>query len=591
MTFSPKAGPKERKQTKRANGVSPLSYMGVLPESPINFVTFTRAPLTTDYKGWEIGDEWLDRTSTYTYKLVKKTAGINGADGTGTWARITGGIVSSLIDDIGNKVTVDADGSITVQGGTNINTANPADSIISINLDQGTSSGEVLIANSTTGIAEWNTLTAGANITITNDDGAVTIASSAGAGGDITFDCDTDTATSDAGTIEVVGTAGRIKTSGDAIAPAPGTPGTVTLDIGADVALLTDLLSFADIYTGDDASTATPVEGIINIVADNATLGCGSSVLFTATGTTVSLNVTDSDDNTFIGSLAGDLALTGINNTAVGESSLSAITSGSRNIALGGESLRYLTEGSKNVSVGAFACQAVTTGSNNTVLGDGALSALVASDDNVAVGESCLFSCIDGSKNAAVGSNSLQLCTGSSNSTLGYYTGSVLLEGDYNILIGHNAGISLTSTESSNILIGSPGIAAESNTIRIGVTGTGVKEQDTCYIAGIYDETLTSVNSKTVIIDEFGRLGTTNSDVTEDFVTDSGTAQPSGETLNVLGGQNVNTAGTGSTVTVNLNDTYQEAVDAGSLEIGVADNTEKLGTISIAALKVLLGCP
>jgi len=460
MTFSPKAGPKERKQTKRANGVSPLSYMGVLPESPINFVTFTRAPLTTDYKGWEIGDEWLDRTSTYTYKLVKKTAGINGADGTGTWARITGGIVSSLIDDI-----------------------------------------------------------------------------------------------------------------------------------GADVALLTDLLSFADIYTGDDASTATPVEGIINIVADNATLGCGSSVLFTATGTTVSLNVTDSDDNTFIGSLAGDLALTGINNTAVGESSLSAITSGSRNIALGGESLRYLTEGSKNVSVGAFACQAVTTGSNNTVLGDGALSALVASDDNVAVGESCLFSCIDGSKNAAVGSNSLQLCTGSSNSTLGYYTGSVLLEGDYNILIGHNAGISLTSTESSNILIGSPGIAAESNTIRIGVTGTGVKEQDTCYIAGIYDETLTSVNSKTVIIDEFGRLGTTNSDVTEDFVTDSGTAQPSGETLNVLGGQNVNTAGTGSTVTVNLNDTYQEAVDAGSLEIGVADNTEKLGTISIAALKVLLGCP
>jgi hypothetical protein len=36
---------------------------------------------------------------------------------------------------------------------------------------------------------------------------------------------------------------------------------------------------------------------------------------------------------------------------------------------------------------------------------------------------------------------------------------------------------------------------------------------------------------------------------------------------------------------------YQKAVNAGTLEVTVTDSVDKMGTITIAALKVLLGLP
>jgi len=76
--------------------------------------------------------------------------------------------------------------------------------------------------------------------------------------------------------------------------------------------------------------------------------------------------------------------------------------------------------------------------------------------------------------------------------------------GNSNIAVGWNAGANLT-TGSNNIDIGNNGVAAESNTIRIGTTGT----QTATYMAGIYG--MTVAKSAGVFIDANGRLGTKSS--------------------------------------------------------------------------------
>ena len=76
--------------------------------------------------------------------------------------------------------------------------------------------------------------------------------------------------------------------------------------------------------------------------------------------------------------------------------------------------------------------------------------------------------------------------------------------GSNNIALGNSAGSSLT-TGSNNIAIGNTGVAAESNTIRIGVQGT----QSATYIAGIRG--ITVPGGLGVFVDANGRLGTATS--------------------------------------------------------------------------------
>ena len=76
--------------------------------------------------------------------------------------------------------------------------------------------------------------------------------------------------------------------------------------------------------------------------------------------------------------------------------------------------------------------------------------------------------------------------------------------GESNIAIGPSAGFILT-TGSNNIDIGNKGVAAESNTIRIGKKGT----QTAAYLAGIRGTTV--AGGIGVLIDNNGRLGTSTS--------------------------------------------------------------------------------
>ncbi|PYK95298.1 MAG: hypothetical protein DME36_02535 [Verrucomicrobia bacterium] len=103
----------------------------------------------------------------------------------------------------------------------------------------------------------------------------------------------------------------------------------------------------------------------------------------------------------------------------------------------------------------------------------------------MASGNGALFSSTTGVNNTANGQNALRKNT----------------TGSFNIALGDNAGFSLT-TGSNNIDIGNKGVAAESNTIRIGKVGT----QTNTFIAGISGVTV--AGGVGVIIDSNGHLGT-----------------------------------------------------------------------------------
>jgi hypothetical protein len=152
-----------------------------------------------------------------------------------------------------------------------------------------------------------------------------------------------------------------------------------------------------------------------------------------------------------------------------------------------------------------------TTGAYNTASGYGALYANTTADYNTASGYGALYS-NKGNSNTATGYEALYDNTsGIQNTATGLHALSANTTGSNNIAEGYHAGYNLT-TGSYNIDIGSPGVKAESGTIRIGtITGT-TSTQSAAYIAGIYGVT-TGTAGTAVFIDSSGQLGTVSSSI------------------------------------------------------------------------------
>jgi uncharacterized coiled-coil protein SlyX len=125
---------------------------------------------------------------------------------------------------------------------------------------------------------------------------------------------------------------------------------------------------------------------------------------------------------------------------------------------------------------------------SNTANGSGALGRNITGDNNTATGFQALVSNQTGSGNTAVGSGALEFKT----------------NGNSNIALGFGAGANLT-TGNNNIDIGNGGVAAESNTTRIGFVQTRT------FIAGIRGRTTGVANAVPVLIDSNGQLGTASS--------------------------------------------------------------------------------
>ena len=172
----------------------------------------------------------------------------------------------------------------------------------------------------------------------------------------------------------------------------------------------------------------------VTIFSNVATQNAGSSVSFVNSGSTSTFNTTDISNNVIIGRLAGNATLIG--------------NGAANNVGIGHLALTGLTSGSVNCVGGDSSGNLITSGSNNTAWGNISLSNL--------------------------------------------------LTGDRNIAIGVQAGQGYTGAESSNIVIGALGTAAESNTLRIGTQGAGVSQVNRCFIAGITGVTVANVNIVTL---------------------------------------------------------------------------------------------
>jgi trimeric autotransporter adhesin len=202
----------------------------------------------------------------------------------------------------------------------------------------------------------------------------------------------------------------------------------------------------------------------------------------TASGYAALYSNTTGSSNTASGSAALAATTTGFSNTATGRFALRSNTTAHANTATGDLALYANTTGSHNTASGSIALWHNTTGSRNVASGREALSANTTGFANTADGSTALRDNTIGIRNTALGSNALLTnTTGSRNTAVGWGSGAALRSGNDNLYLGH------------------PGVATESNTLRLGAVQTRV------FIAGVAGRPI--ANGSHVMINSAGQLG------------------------------------------------------------------------------------
>src|SRR3984893_6871264 len=230
--------------------------------------------------------------------------------------------------------------------------------------------------------------------------------------------------------------------------------------------------------TGND-NTAIGVNALVsnNIGSDNTAMGYQSLFSNTTGGSNTGTGVNAIYSNT-----------TGIYNTATGLGALFSNTTGTFNTATGFAALFNNTTGGNNTATGYAVLYSNTIGGNNTADGLFALNANTSGGSNTANGVNALLNNTSANNNTADGVGALANNTTGSN----------------NIGLGTNAGGNLTTSD-NNIDIYDPGVAGESNHIRIGTAGI----QSATFIAGISGATASG--GAAVFVNSNGQLGTATS--------------------------------------------------------------------------------
>ena len=230
----------------------------------------------------------------------------------------------------------------------------------------------------------------------------------------------------------------------------------------------------------------------------------------TANGSAALVSNTTGGNNTANGYASLYSNTTGGNNTANGYASLYSNTTGGNNTASGFNALYYNTTGASNTASGFAALFNNTTGNGNTAAGVNALFNNTSGTSNVAFGGGALNGNTSGGSNTAVGYQALNAnATGINNTVIGYQAG-LSSTGNNNLFLGLGAGNNLTAGN-NNIEIGTPGVAGDASTTRIGSS-----TQTQAFITGIYG--VAEANSVAVYINGNGQLGTLAS--SERFKTD-----------------------------------------------------------------------
>jgi hypothetical protein len=290
---------------------------------------------------------------------------IGSSAGSPEWANITAGSGVTITNGH-NTITIAASGAsgittldgdtgsatgatITLAGGHNMTTA-ASGATVTFNVS-GTTQHSLLLGNATGSINSLGvatngqipigstgadpvlaTLTAGANITITNGAGSITIASSGGGGGITTIDGNTGSATGSTVTFDATTNAGSS-------VEFEGASSTISL-------IVTD--------TGNNT-----------LMGESAGNGSLTGARNTGFGRSSLANVTNAASN-----------------TCVGYDSCEALTSSSYNVAIGDSALIELVGGSGGNTAVGFQSLGITSGTNNIAIGFNAGSGYGGSESN-----------------------------------------------------------------------------------------------------------------------------------------------------------------------------------------------------------------
>jgi hypothetical protein len=323
--------------------------------------------------------------------------------------------------------------------------------------------GEILIGKTDGSLAKA-TLTAGSNVTITNGDGTIEIASTGGGGGGGTSVTVTQaTATAAQTTFSVTYTVGQLSVylNGALLASADYTASNGTTVVLASGAALNDIFTAVAYSTvaGLDIESGSPFMTAVGSGAGAVNTGVNNVFVGFEAGN----DNTSGTNNTALGFSSLDVNITGANNTALGSNALGANTV-SNNTGIGYNALAVNTTGANNTAVGYLALESNSTGANNTAVGYGSLDANTTGIYNTAVGTVSLTTNTTGSYNTAVGVSALNSnTTGSNNCAFGSDTGGYSplwtnSTGSNNVAIG-NAALSRNSTASNNTAVGHQALA------------------------------------------------------------------------------------------------------------------------------------
>jgi hypothetical protein len=326
--------PKNQKRSLRS-GLNPLAYEGVEPSSPSNMSTDVRDPVSgtsRDYQGFEVGDEWINRTTLDVFKLVSKDGGV------ATWLKFieADGDVKYLTDDANTVVNADATGGIKIEGSTLVHTLSGVNKL-TINLD-GAVSSSYLTDDANSAVPALNVLTsAGSTVTI-NGDNIITL-------GDLVDVTGADALTLTTGDITL--TAGSINMPHT---DATGVTGVITNNGNRFI----HNKGVHNTFVGDESGNFT-----MDPILAQQNVGVGQRALF---------SLTTGKNNCAVGVATLDSCTTGENNSFVGPGIGGDITTGSNNCGIGFDNFSSLTTGSFNIGIGTNVGDAYTGAESDNIL-------------------------------------------------------------------------------------------------------------------------------------------------------------------------------------------------------------------------------
>lgn len=415
--------------------------------------------------------------------------GVLGTPSSGTATNLTGLPISTGVSGLGTgvatalAVNTGSSGAVVVNGGAlGTPSSGTATNLTGLPLSTGVTGtlpvanggtgqtsytdGQLLIGNTTGNTLSKATLTAGSNITITNGNGSITIASTASGSGDVVGPA----SSTDNAFARFDSTTGKLiqNSTGATLSDTGGATFTGSVDVAGTSTAGSNIKLYEDTDNGTNyVSFKAP-----DTIASNVTWtlpsadGTSSQVLSTnGTGTLSWATVSGGGSAatpTALGTVYGSMSSSSTN-TGSGYNSMAAITSGSANTGVGLNALAQTTSGANNAAGGAYALWNNTTGGSNSAFGMGALQSNTTGTGSTAVGYQAGYSATTNGYNTVIGYQAgYSLTTGSGNNEcvfVGVYAGYTTSSGYYNNGFGNYA-LRYNTTGLYNVAIGTSALQA-----------------------------------------------------------------------------------------------------------------------------------